>query len=286
MKQQLWPVDRKSGITPWQKVEGRQNWLDWMKYDLVDVIWDEQEKAKKRLDLIDKFSKHLNPDDAVITFNYDTLLEKSLEKQKKKWWYGFKEEDDFGLKILKMHGSINWAMVHRELQGNFNYPLLFKKEDKKVDDHGAEEPDEIEYKYVLFRIPDKCLSNRIENRKLQDSSELNFIAIAGLGKYKPLSNLVGSYEVWNNAIGALSNCDEIYIVGFSLSPFDNMARLHFGGVMMERSKREDIKLPKVTIIDPDACGVKDNFKSVFGGQNAIDLIQKQAQEVDWGELLS
>mgnify|MGYP000088288276 CR=1 FL=1 len=286
MKQQSCQVGREDGDTPQQDAESRLNWLNWMEYYLVDVIWEEQKKSEKKLHLIDKFSTHLGPDDAVITFNYDTLLEESLEKQKKKWWYGFKKKEDFGLKILKMHGSINWAMVPRKLQGNFDYPLLFEKENKNVEDHGAEEPDEIEYKYVLFRIPDKCLSNRIENRKLQEDSKLPFIAIAGLGKYKPLSNLVGSYEVWNNAIGALRNCDEIYIVGFSLSPFDNMARLYFGDAMMERFKREDIKLPKVTLIDPNACGVKDNFKSVFGGQNAIDLIQKQAEEVDWGGLLS
>jgi len=132
-----------------------------MKYDLVDVIWDEQEKAKKRLDLIDKFSTYLNPDDAVITFNYDCLLEDSLTQQNREWYYGFAKENKTGIKILKMHGSINWAMVHRDQQNNFGYTLLFRKEDKNVDDHGAEEPDEIEYKYVLFRIPDKCLSNRV-----------------------------------------------------------------------------------------------------------------------------
>jgi len=286
MKQQLCRFGRGYGDTPDKEAKDRQFWLNRMQYNLVDVIWDEQKEARMKLDLINKFSTHLNPDDAVITFNYDTLLEKSLGKQNKEWHYGFARENGTGIKVLKMHGSINWAMVPRKLQGNFNYPLLFRKEDKNADDHGPEEPDEIEYKYVLFRIPDKCLSNRIENRKLQEDSKLHFIAIAGLGKYKPLSNLVGSYEVWKNAIRALHNCDEIYIVGFSLSPFDTMARLHFGGAMMERFKREDIKLPKVTLIDPNACGVKDNFKSVFGGQNTIDLIQKQAEEVDWGGLLS
>lgn len=286
MKQQLSQFGRRNGFTPWQEAEDRQGWLVWMLRYLVDVILDEQKKARTKLDLINKFSIYLNPDDAVITFNYDSLLEESLEKQKKKWWYGFKKEEDFGLKILKMHGSINWAMVLREQQGNFGYPLLFRKDDKNVDDHGAEVPNEIDYKYVLCRIPDKCLTNHIENRRRQLSKWYYLLAIAGLGRYKPLSKLVGSYEVWNNAIRALRDCEQIYIVGFSLSPFDNMARLHFGEVMMERSKREDIKLPKVTIIDPNACGMKENFMSVFGGQSIIDLIQKQAQEINWGKLLS
>lgn len=281
MRQQLCPLGRNSGDTPWQYAKDIKAWLSYMEDDLRDVIWEEQKKA--RLDQIKKFSTHLKSDDVVLTFNYDTLLEESLKQQKKNWYYGFEQEKGHGVKILKMHGSMNWVMVRREQKDNFEYPLLFEKRDKNVEDHGMQAPDETEYKIVLLRVPDKSLAGRIENRDLQLGSKQYEIAIAGLGRYKPLSELKGSGEIWNNALRALRHCEQIYIIGFSLSPFDTMARLHFGGVMMRRSK--EIGLPQMTLIDPIAGELKSDFKKVFGCSASIDVIEKKGEEVDWSTLL-
>jgi hypothetical protein len=284
MLQQLCPLGRNSGDTPWQNAEDIKTWLSYMEEDLRDVIWQEQKKAK--LDQIKKFTTHLKSDDVVLTFNYDTLLEESLKQQNKKWYYGFEQEKGHGVKILKMHGSINWIMVRREQKDNFEYPLLFEKRDKNVEDHGMQAPDETEYKIVLLRVPDESLAGRIENRDLQSGSKQYEIAIAGLGRYKPLSDLVGSGKIWNNAIKALRNCEQIYIIGFSLSPFDTMARLHFGGVMMRRSEEKKIGLPQMTLIDPIAGELKSDFKKVFGCSASIDVIEKKAEKVDdWSTLL-
>ena len=282
MRQQLCPVGRNHGDTSRQNAEGIEAWLSYMEDDLRDVIWEEQKKAK--LDQIKKFSTHLNSDDVVLTFNYDTLLEKSLEQQSKKWYYGFEQEKGSDIKILKMHGSINWIMVPRDQKGNFDYPLLFAKTDINVENHDTEAPDEDEYKCVLLRVPDKSLPSQIENRELQMGDRQYEIAIAGLGSYKPLSKLVGSGEIWNNAFRALRNCEQIYIIGFSLSPFDTMARLHFGSVMMERSKEKKNVLPQIMLIDPIAGELKSNFKKVFGCSASIDVIEKEGEEVDWSIL--
>jgi len=283
MKQQLCHLGRNYGDTPWQYAEDIKAWLSHMEDDLRDVLWKEQKKAK--LDHIKKFSTHLNSDDVVLTFNYDMLLEESLEQQNNKWQYGFEQEKGSGVKILKMHGSINWIMVPRDQKNNFDYSLLFEKTDINVKNHGMQAPDETEYKFVLLRVPDTSLANRIENRDLQLRSKQYEIAIAGLGRYKPLSELVGSGEIWNNAIRALRNCEQIYIIGFSLSPFDTMARLHFGGVMMERSKVKKIGLPQITLIDPIAGELKSNFKKVFGCSARINVIEQKGEEVDWSTLL-
>jgi hypothetical protein len=77
---------------------------------------------------------------------------------------------------------------------------------------------------------------------------------------------------------------EIYVIGFSLSPFDTMARLHFAGVMCERAKKQSMPT-KVVLIDPSATDRLANFSSVFGRDVRIDLIQKPAEEVDWNGLL-
>ena len=283
MQQQLFQLGRNDGDTPWQNAEGIEAWLSYMEYDLRDVIWEEQKKAKR--DHIKKFSTHLNSNDVVLTFNYDTLLEESLERQKKKWYYGFEQEKGSGVKILKMHGSINWIMVPRNQKNNFGYSLLFEKTDINVKNHGMQAPDETEYKFVLLRVPDESLAGRIENIDLQSGNKQYEIAIAGLGRYKPLSELVGSGEIWKNALRAFRNCEQIYIIGFSLSPFDTMARLHFGGVMMKRSEENGIGLPQITLIDPIAGELQSNFKKVFGCSASIDVIEKKGEKVVWSTLL-
>ena len=62
------------------------------------------------------FAKHLSPDDVVLTFNYDTLLEQSLESIGKsytltpEWWLarGTPESGQEHVDLLKLHGSIDW----------------------------------------------------------------------------------------------------------------------------------------------------------------------------------
>lgn len=67
-----------------------------------------------------EFAKRLEPDDCVITFNYDTLLERALDaigKPYRLFSTRFKEVSEFGgtvdndtdeVVVLKMHGSIDW----------------------------------------------------------------------------------------------------------------------------------------------------------------------------------
>lgn len=67
-----------------------------------------------------EFAKRLEPDDYVITFNYDTLLERALDaigKPYRLFPTRLKEVSEFGgtvdndtdeVVILKMHGSIDW----------------------------------------------------------------------------------------------------------------------------------------------------------------------------------
>lgn len=285
MEQQRCSLGRQYGDTPWGQAERIQTWLTYMEDDLIDVIWEKQKNAREKLELVSMFSKNLRADDAALTFNYDTLLEESLTAQQKPWHYGFKKENGNGVLVLKMHGSINWVIVPRSQVDNFGYPVLFQKEDKnkKVDECAP--MGESEYDYVLLRVPDDKLANRIENRDLQWANKTFYIGLAGLGSYKPLHKLPGSGEVWVNAMKDIRGAEEIYVIGFSLSPFDNMARLHFGGVMCERAEKS-VPKPKVVLIDPNACELKARFTSVFGSDTPIQIYEQKADDIDWPKVLS
>jgi hypothetical protein len=285
MRMQLIPPDHRAG-----RQLNLLSWLNNMEDILLDIILDKEEEARQHLKPIEQFSSHLDPDgnDVVLTFNYDTLLEKSLEQQSIKWHYGFKKEKGCGVKILKMHGSINWIMVRRDQRNGFKYDELAERMDSNVDENGVKTSNNYN---VLLQIPDGDVFptdggiSAIKVRHLQTQNRVKKIAIAGLGRYKPLSELVGSGEVWSdNAYKALHDCEHIYVIGFSFSPFDIMVRLHFGGVMMERSKKKNTKVPKITLIDHNANNLNKRIESIFG--HVPTLVPKKAEEVDWNEWLS
>lgn len=284
IRQHMCPVGRNSGDTPYSTGEAIETWLSYMEDDLRDVIWSQQEASGEKSEGILRFTDTLRENDAIVTFNYDTLVEHAMSQADKPWQYGFKTENGQGTMVLKMHGSINWAIVARNQVDNFGYPVLFRKEDQNIREATGEPAGETEYDYVLLHIPDDKLANRIKNRILQMSNKQYGIGIAGLGRYKPLDAIPGSGRVWHNAGRALYQAKEIYVIGFSLSPFDIMARLYFAGVMCERAKKQSMPT-KVVLIDPYATDRLANFHSVFGPDVRIEPIQKPAEEVDWNGLL-
>lgn len=250
-----------------------QSWLGWMERDLPYIIWENQKESEQKINIISKFSENLRIDDVIITFNYDTLLEKSLSEQNKSWNYGFEMGQEDGIKILKMHGSINWEITNKE--ANSSNQTLFISEMKS---------NQSKYKDILNLVPEKEIESFIKiNHKCWKLK--NPVGIAGLGAYKPLHRLPGSWKVWSNAYNALKETEEIYIIGFCLSPFDGMARLHFARAMLERNTNGNIS-NKIVLIDPEACSLKSNFEKVFGKNLKISIYQNKAEEINWSQLLS
>jgi len=282
MKQQQESV-RRNTSEALIKTEEINDWLHWMERDLGSVIWSKQKETRSKLEQITKFSQNLQIDDVVLTFNYDTLLEESLTEQLKSWHYGFELENRQGIKILKMHGSINWKIANKGETNSSNGLLFRKKGNLNVTNYGMQELNEHGNKHELARVHDSKVNEFI----IKDSLVWDVICrvgIAGLGVHKPLDILPGSWEVWSNAMKALEEAEEIYVIGFSLSPFDSMARLHFAGVMLERAKKENPP-KKIILIDPEACSLKQSFQSVFGTDTPITTYQQKAEQVKWYQLL-
>lgn len=111
-------------------LRGKETWSDdgnqsqlILREAIAQVLFEHQVSVEEQhLYLYDEFSKRLSPGDIVITFNYDTILEESLDRVGKAYRLaplrfesvsddkksGTAASHDDDVIILKMHGSIDW----------------------------------------------------------------------------------------------------------------------------------------------------------------------------------
>ncbi len=91
-------------------------------YDARDLRNDLEWYIEKGIDLMmqkprpyyDTFlMKEINDDDAIITFNYDILVERIFNRNRKLFDYGFDRRKKRGRFLLKLHGSLNWGYCAR-----------------------------------------------------------------------------------------------------------------------------------------------------------------------------
>lgn len=132
-------------------------------------------------------------ENTFITFNYDTLLEESLAFLKVPFDYGFDKEnailnsrakacsDPKAIKVLKLHGSVNWAHDSTNTEKTANRVTVFEKYD-----------DPRSLKLVPQLVPPTW-------RKVFDG---------------PLA------DVWKQAIDNLRTATRIVVIGFSIPPTD------------------------------------------------------------------
>jgi hypothetical protein len=168
-------------------------------------------------------SEVLEPGDAVITFNYDVALDRSMRRSGK-WTirdgYGFEIErlplEHSPCRLLKLHGSTNWRgelFGGMEGFGQWNGPSL------------GERPviDRVEFEYLGY---DGLSDTRCHNGRVRIDS----LIMPGAKKQFYIDTSLGREwsefwdSLWYQAEDALRMSDEIYIVGYSLPEYDARAR--------------------------------------------------------------
>lgn len=265
MEQHRETVGRDAGETPYAHADDLITMLSYMDEDLLEVLLKHEDAAD--LTAIERFARTLRPGDTVVTFNYDRLVERCLTKLDIPWSFGMDDDQPDRIRILKMHGSLDWICFARsERRDRENVKRLFSKRDSNRErgESPLQRCGEDEYDYELFQINgDDRLRGFIEQQALAHRWGL-----AGLGPQKRVSRVPGLGVVWEHAREALYHADHIVIVGFSFSPFDRLAQIEFARVAGGRDESEKPS-PRVTVIDPALIPEADRISP-----SGLDLIQR------------
>lgn len=277
VKQQLVSPGQTLGETPGQWAAWVKRWMRQMEQGLGKVLWRAQERASKSP--VEAFASCLGFCDVVLTFNYDTLLESVLASQNKAWNHGFAAEQGVGVKVLKMHGSIDWIMADPS-PGALRPPawcLLIEGADggAEADAQQTIGREGAGSRWALYRCHDpQALGNLLARQPLVQLRWRS--GMAGLGSYKPLQDLIGSATTWCDAFEALKRADEVWVVGFSLSPFDSFGRFHLAGCMSEREH----PLAQLVLVDPNADALAGRFRPVFNPGKLVTY-KCAAEDMAW-----
>jgi hypothetical protein len=195
---------------------------------------------------VGKLPKCSGPEDAVITFNWDLLIEELVHDMGTNWEYGLQER---AISMLKPHGSLDWH--HRA--GLSTKPELFFPLNSRF------------RKIVVFR---RFRAPHVENPAVP------VILPPVVNKKIPYKEL---QSIWRDAWLALRHAAEIYILGYSLPPEDLNARFTIRSAIRGNQKFERHKL-KIAVVNPDrnvylrfARLVEGNVKYYESGLQGISL---------------
>lgn len=177
-------------------------------------------------ELAEKFARIITPSDQIITFDYDLILEKSLRSLDK--WYpldgyvgvnNFEKDSDrrdlesqgksSKIQIHKMHGSINWRIPEprslERLHGINEVMIVmddWENNSFHFDDLLERRPDKTEQPYVGSHAPEWILPSFVKPFKEKEI-----------------------FQVWQSAMGYMSNTKDLVIIGYSFRPEDSNAFL-------------------------------------------------------------
>ncbi len=193
--------------------------------------------------LIKKFVSRIKQTDAIITFNWDTLLDRVLSnnQQHTRWQRGYgygptirklfpykkwrgKTPEHYP-RLLKLHGSVNWVS-NSNSEGK-------QPAGKISEEWGAK----ANYERVVMMAPKMI--------KVQELKE---------DLYKKL---------WKEAETQLIRSKRLVFIGYSFPPADyavaNLLRRVFSKI-----KKKKRKIPQIVIVDPEASERARNFEESFG----------------------
>jgi len=221
------------------------------------------------------FKKGIKPENlTIISFNYDIYAEKILvmlpgsfydpdskvfvfqhcydlnlvtsdftrpPHPRKGWFPMYPKIKKGGVRVLKLHGSLNWYSV---------FPF------KKID------LDEMFNRERLLKVSDEkeIYSNKLKYRTREGNLFYTLPVIV-----PPIHKKSETYHskilvLWHNAKEALSTTDELLIYGYSCPSLDSDSKN-----LLKKSIKSNKKIQKISVIDPDPT-IFDRYNKLFASK--------------------
>lgn len=214
--------------------------------------------------LLRTFAKRLVQTDVIVTFNWDTILDRALANQVKYRWYpswGYgrtvRREFTFSIRkpsfipqkyprLLKLHGSINWVAYEINSDSRRTITKGWYPHDRSAD---------------VVMMPPKMIKPEVWGRRTN-----TFPAASG-GNSKISEDFYP--RLWAEAERQLSVCRRIVFIGYSFPPADfavsNMLRRAISTMKVSTGR-----FPDVDIVDPNSAELAKRFEQSFKIKVPID----------------
>ena len=189
--------------------------------------------------LYSTFTRSLSPNDLVLTFNYDTLLEQALDDVAKpytltpEWWLS-REMPESGqeyVDLLKLHGSVDWytRQYHDEAirwhyeQGNDvpdNDPIFGPKPLVQPEplSRGLVEGNGQRILAQVFRVP-----NHLEHFPFAESFGSHVVPFVLPPAHDKLLGHDAILDLWESLHRTMDIFSAIIVIGYSMPSYDNYA---------------------------------------------------------------
>ena len=202
------------------------------------------------------FAERLCPNDVVLTFNYDTLLEQTLDDIGKpytltpEWWLKTDpiEFEPKYVDLLKLHGSIDWydrhyhddAMRWHTEQGHDvpNRDPIFGPSPPIPSESLSRGPTEGFGRHILprvFRVPNHTKHFPIEG----GHGAWNVVPFVLPPAYDKLLGYDAILDLWENLHRTQDAFSSIVVIGYSMPSYDSYAYEALGRLFVDYQQRGD-----------------------------------------------
>lgn len=198
-------------------------------------------KARRDLCRANTFEK-----DSIITFNYDLLLDLAFHHHGIGVDYCLDTPRGEGYKLLKLHGSMNWA-VHENCTA------------KNSGIHVAKLDDLLSKRYVSGDVQKLSAFASLRNAPCEACRTVDLTPVFVPPTWTKSPSLVGLTAVWAAAAAEIQDAEQIVVVGYSMPQTDT-----FFQYLLALGLRRNTKLNRVIIVNPDTSPeYKRRFQNIF-----------------------
>jgi len=204
--------------------------------------------------------KELFPNSCAITFNYDLALDVSLYNQYNDINYCLNLEDNSSFKLLKLHGSTNWAQIMDKENTIVPCPIdrLIESAHSSPGRHSHSREN---YKIHASKFIQSDWFTDYLSRNNYSSSRVNDVPVIVPPTWNKTEYHGTLSNVWQAASTALSTARNIYVIGYSLPESDSFFRYLFA---LSSLNNPSIRCFRVFNPDPKGGEVDNRFSRMIG----------------------